>query len=434
MKKGLICILALLIGAGLAFANQEVTTTSVVTIASRAVNDTGTYATPDSVRIVTYRQGVEAFDAWFNSADGECSALNDQLVFFDAFGDIDGDAGTGIYQLSACFRVDDDDLWVNTWYQLVDTTTQTYGSLGYWKTSILWDTDLTAYISNGNTSAGYRVNTLYLQRWLSTEIDSLTKTIEDANKANFKATGFAVAGDPMTLQSDSLKTLMTDVDGIKAKSDSLNFQGLARGTGLAVNLIRVQGDSVTADNLEKAFDGDTTWGTNAGISATTVFVRPEAGNTHAVEYRGLGGGDGLNIAGYDGISATGTGDYGIYAIGADDGIQGRGSAGAGILGIGTTAGMELQGTSTDDLVLGSTGHIRGWMDSVLYIESVSTQVTAIQAYLGAGDSWRQHLMPFASANKDSIRTFNAGTCNSTIYLFKDDSDATVLDSITQEIW
>jgi len=133
--------IALLIGCGSwVGANLEVTTTSVITIASRAVDDTGTYVTPDSVRIVVYREGVEAFDAWFNSADGQCSALNNQLVFFDAFGDIDGDAGTGIYQVSANFYKGDDEYWINTWYELVDTTQQTFHSLNYLKTKNIHET------------------------------------------------------------------------------------------------------------------------------------------------------------------------------------------------------------------------------------------------------------------------------------------------------
>jgi len=137
MKKFLavMAIIALFWAGGSWIGAQiEVTTSTVITIASRAVDDTGTYVTPDSVRIVVYREGVEAFDAWFVAADGECDELNSQLVFFDAFGDIDGGAGTGIYQVSANFKESDDEYWVNTWYRLVDTTMYTYHSLNYFKT------------------------------------------------------------------------------------------------------------------------------------------------------------------------------------------------------------------------------------------------------------------------------------------------------------
>jgi hypothetical protein len=161
MKRllGLIFLLALLFFIDKAWTSQEVTTSTVITIASRALNDTGTYVTPESVNVIVYHEGSEAFDAWFNSSDGECSELNNQLVFFDAFGDIDGDAGTGIYWISANFKNDDDEFWVNTCYELVDTTTQSYGSYNYWK--------------------------------IKTYGDSTTQAIADANKANFKATGFA---------------------------------------------------------------------------------------------------------------------------------------------------------------------------------------------------------------------------------------------------
>ena len=164
MKKFLavMAIIALFWAAGSWIGAQiEVTTSTVITIASRAVDDTGTYVTPDSVNIVVYFEGAEAFDAWFVAADGECDELNSQLVFFDAFGDIDGGAGTGIYQVSANFKEDDDEYWVNTWYRLVDTTDQAYGSIIYWKA------------------------------------DSVSGAVADANKVNFKATDVNVASvDP----------------------------------------------------------------------------------------------------------------------------------------------------------------------------------------------------------------------------------------------
>jgi len=55
------------------------------------------------------------------------------------------------------------------------------------------------------------------------DIDNQLSSIQQDlnNPDQYKATGFAVAGDPMTLQSDSLATLMADVDGVKAKTDNL---------------------------------------------------------------------------------------------------------------------------------------------------------------------------------------------------------------------
>lgn len=271
-------------------------------------------------------------------------------------------------------------------------------------------------IDGDGTAGVYTINvrlwrgTTPTSNWFSFQI--LTNSLNDAITA-----ATVTLDDSLGAAKQAIAAVIDDSLG--------NAKNLIPGISTATLALLDDSLGGLKNSLTKAFDGDTTWGTNPMFTVERVFVRPEAGNTDAVFVKASGTGSGIEAQGDE---------AGIYALGTDIGLRARATAGAGILGLGTTAGMELQGSSTDDLVLGFTGHIRGWMDSVLYIESVSSQITAIQAYLGAGDSWRQHLLPFATANKDSIRTFEAGTCISTIYLYKDDSDATVLDSITQEIW
>ena len=116
-------ILALLIVAIWAYsswAQIHITTTDEITISGRTLDSSGFYTTPDSLRLVVYRDGVEEHDAWYNSADDQCAAINDMLVFTDAFGDIDDDAGDGLYEVMAGFFEDDGDLyhWKTLWVYL----------------------------------------------------------------------------------------------------------------------------------------------------------------------------------------------------------------------------------------------------------------------------------------------------------------------------
>lgn len=406
MKKTLIFAVALtLLITGSCWATAIVRTADYISFPVVALDSvTGVECVPESVHIHVWYGSLTNTTVYSNRevgdgadlaqidsvATGYAGAVPQQYYFHDQVQDIDGAGTYGVYTINVR-------LWRGT------TPTSNWFSF--------------QIVGNALSNVLLAVET------------SLDDSLGDAKNK-------AILTNAEVANIDAWNPATTEVlaDIRKVGADAITDNGDGR---LEVNVEEIGDDATAAVNLEKAFDGDTTWGTNSGLSLTTMFVRPEAGNTDAVFLEGLGTGDGINTTGSVGVYAEGTGsgtNYGIYAIGADVGIHGRGSGGSGILGIGTTAGMELQGTSTDDLVLGNTGHIRGWMDSVLYIESVSTQVTAIQAYLGAGDSWRQHLLPFGEANKDSIRTFNAGTCNSTVYIWKDASDVSIPDSILQVIW
>jgi hypothetical protein len=83
-----------------------------------------------------------------------------------------------------------------------------------------------------------------------------------------------------------------------------------------------------------------------------------------------------------------------------------------------------KGNFTDTTKVKVTITNNGWDDQWAIIPE-------IQIGLGWGDGWRQHFMPFSSANKDSLRIYDEATLKSTIYIHHTGS---VVDSVTQEDW
>lgn len=116
MKKLGFLFLLLMLGA-VASGQIFLTTSDEITMSGHTLDSSGFYVTADSMRIVTYLDGAEMFDAWFNTADAQCSGINGMLVFTDAFGDIDGAGGNGLYELKAGWFEDDGDLynWKTLW-------------------------------------------------------------------------------------------------------------------------------------------------------------------------------------------------------------------------------------------------------------------------------------------------------------------------------
>jgi hypothetical protein len=117
MTRTLIVMIFLLLFAGAGRGQIYLSTTDEITISGRCLDSAGFYCTPDSVRIVVYHDGIEEYDGWFDSADDQCTAVNDMLIFSDVFGDIDDDAGDGLYEVMAGFFEDDGDLyyWKTFW-------------------------------------------------------------------------------------------------------------------------------------------------------------------------------------------------------------------------------------------------------------------------------------------------------------------------------
>ena len=88
-----------------------------VTISGVSLDSSGFDLTPDSVRILVYRDGLEQHDAWYNPADSQCWSVNGQLIFSDLFGDIDSSGGPGIYEVTAGFYANALYTWKTLWIQ-----------------------------------------------------------------------------------------------------------------------------------------------------------------------------------------------------------------------------------------------------------------------------------------------------------------------------
>lgn len=88
-----------------------------VTISGVSLDSSGFDLTPDSVRILVYRDGLEQHDAWYNQADSQCWSVNGRLVFSDLFGDIDSSGGPGIYEVMAGFYAKALYTWKTLWIQ-----------------------------------------------------------------------------------------------------------------------------------------------------------------------------------------------------------------------------------------------------------------------------------------------------------------------------
>ncbi len=95
MKKVFTILYVLILAAGVMAIS--VRPTDQVTVASRTIYNDGNLAQPDSVRIQVFRNGTELSDAWYNTGDAECSAIDSWLIFTDQLQDIDGAGGQGHY-------------------------------------------------------------------------------------------------------------------------------------------------------------------------------------------------------------------------------------------------------------------------------------------------------------------------------------------------
>jgi len=88
-----------------------------ITISGVSLDSSGFDQTPDSVRIIVYRNGLERHDAWYNSADSQCLSANGRLIFSDIFGDIDSSGGPGIYEIVAGYYAGALYTWQSLWVQ-----------------------------------------------------------------------------------------------------------------------------------------------------------------------------------------------------------------------------------------------------------------------------------------------------------------------------
>jgi len=198
-------------------AQIYLTTSDEITISGRCLDSSGFHITPDSVRIIVYRDGSECHDAWYNSADVQCAALNDMLVFTDAFGDIDADSGNGLYEVMAGFFEDNGDLynWKTLWVYLgVDMA-----ELGKVNDSIeAWDDEVA------------QINNL---------VDSLYAVLDSLQSQDDWVSGFDAATEDVMLASGEL-------DDVWRNRDTANVDSSDIGAWLVNNLGSTGGGDSTS--------------------------------------------------------------------------------------------------------------------------------------------------------------------------------------------
>jgi|GEM_PF-1542562 len=123
MKLKLLALLVVHLASLEIHAQIHLRADDLITLSGYGLDSAGIQQMPDSLRLIVLRHGVEEFDAWYDPSDIQCSALNGGLTFVDVFGDIDNDAGPGLYEVKAGFFLRDDSLydWRTLWiYQGVD--------------------------------------------------------------------------------------------------------------------------------------------------------------------------------------------------------------------------------------------------------------------------------------------------------------------------
>jgi len=109
-------LVSILLASG-ATAQIHLATDDPITISGYGLDSAGVQQTPDSVRVIVCHDGAEQHDAWYDQSDAQCTPLNGGLTFYDMFGDIDNDAGPGLYEVRAGFFLHDDSLydWRSLW-------------------------------------------------------------------------------------------------------------------------------------------------------------------------------------------------------------------------------------------------------------------------------------------------------------------------------
>ncbi len=256
MKR--IVLAALLFFISSASAQIHIDSDDIVTLSGRTLDSSGFYIAPDSVRLVVYRNGSEEHDAWYNASDAECSTINDMLVFADAFGDIDNDAGDGLYEIMAGFFEDNGDLYL-------------------WKT--LW-----VYLG---------VDLDSMQTNLQAALDSLQA--HDDWVARQSEVGNLDGWNPLT-DHDSLVVDMSSLAARPAIGDTIQRNASVfdpSSDEVSADVVKLSGSALAANNLEETLDEDMVFGVKMELGQ--LYVSAE-GNDPGVVIGGHGSGDGIYIA------------------------------------------------------------------------------------------------------------------------------------------
>lgn len=114
MKKYLILLMVL--AWTVSAWGDNVTTSDPIELVVRSLFLDGNYGTPDSMRITTWYNGSQVFDAWYNSADAASYTADGWLAFTSTLGAIDGAGGDGSYTVIASAYSFDSTLYTDRAY------------------------------------------------------------------------------------------------------------------------------------------------------------------------------------------------------------------------------------------------------------------------------------------------------------------------------
>ncbi|RKX22971.1 MAG: hypothetical protein DRP45_10985, partial [Candidatus Zixiibacteriota bacterium] len=301
MKRLTVMAVILTLLPAVASSQIHMTTFDEITVSGRCLDSSGFCITPDSVRVVVYRDGVEEHDSWYNSSDAECAVLNDMLVFTDTFGDIDDNAGDGLYEVMAGFFENDVALY-------------------HWKT--LW-----VYLGVDMGDLAACVDT----------INAIIDTLQDGSGGI--DVNLAAISDDVTA-ADNFETML---DGTGGQTLSLGRFAVVGGNGASASFYveNSTGNAVYFNATGSNGNGLYSYGhgTGNGVYGRGGGTSPAAG---------ISGYDG---AGYGGYFSSG-GSHGLYSIagGSGYGIYAAGGSSNGVgfyaLGGGNGHGVRFQGAGS----------------------------------------------------------------------------------------
>lgn len=226
MKRGVFLFLVV-VWATVVWGQIHLTTSDEITISGRTLDSGGFYITPESVRVVTYLDGAEVFDAWFNSGDGECAADNDMLVFTDAWGDIDGAGGDGLYELMAGFMHDDGDLynWKTLWVYVGVDMADLATVAGDVVNIDAWDPHLdndSLIIDISSLAAGVIKDILDTVRLIEGDVDDILDTLKNQDDWVAQQTGITAITDTANAILDTLQLWDDEMSLVTAMRDTID--------------------------------------------------------------------------------------------------------------------------------------------------------------------------------------------------------------------
>ncbi len=240
MKKLFIFLYVLILATGA--LGTSIRPADQITIATRTIYNDGNVAQPDSIRIQVLRNGTELSDAWYNTADAECSANGGWLIFTDQLQDIDGAGGDGHYVILGRAYDLDSSLYTPWVYNF---------DVGIWTSVDNIEDSLESQDGWVGTSANQTVI-----------IDTTNAIIDSLQSQD----GWVATATNLTLAIDSINAIL---DTVQNQDD-----WIATATALtnAIDSINAVLDSIQAGFASRSVIGDTNQVDLSNYDGATPFV------------------------------------------------------------------------------------------------------------------------------------------------------------------